>query len=90
MIFAAAGFIESWKICVYLLVAESHEDNLCYNGGLLTDNDEEADEAFYLDREGKRRREEFYYVWIILLDFSFFSGFHALLISQLVYLCYTF
>ncbi|CAO2816194.1 unnamed protein product [Amaranthus hypochondriacus] len=49
------------EACEPLASSKSHEDNLCYNGGLLTDNDEEADEAFYLDREGKRRREEFYY-----------------------------
>ena len=47
---------------VCLLVAELHKGSLCDDGNWLTDNDEEADEALYLDREGKRRREEFYNV----------------------------
>ena len=47
---------------VCLLVAELHKGSLCDDGNWLTDNDEEADEALYLDREGKRRCEEFYNV----------------------------
>ncbi|XP_021774413.1 uncharacterized protein LOC110738349 [Chenopodium quinoa] len=43
-----------------LATDKSHGGCLSDDGVWLTDCDEETDEAFYLDREGKRRREEFY------------------------------
>ena len=58
MLSASYGIMEN----VCLLVAELHTGSLSDDGNWLTDNDEEADEALYLDREGKRRREEFYNV----------------------------
>ncbi|XP_021837161.1 uncharacterized protein [Spinacia oleracea] len=41
-------------------LATDNGGSLSDDGIWLTDCDEEADEAFYLNREGKRRHEEFY------------------------------
>lgn len=41
-------------------IPDSHGGSLSDDGIWLTDCDEEVDDAFYLNREGKRRREEFY------------------------------
>ncbi|XP_057541065.1 uncharacterized protein LOC130818844 [Amaranthus tricolor] len=57
-----APALDNAEACESLVsqIAELHTGSLSDDGNWLTDNDEEADEALYLDREGKRRREEFY------------------------------